>query len=85
MSLETEQGLPLMWMFCTSIIKIQLIYDFHYLDSEGELIQSQELTTIKDTPFRIIVSKVDYQLPIQENLKVSTGVKAVNSLLSKTM
>jgi outer membrane receptor protein involved in Fe transport len=54
-------------------------YDFHYLDSEGELIQSQELTTIKDTPFRIIVSKVDYQLPIEENLKISTGVKAVNS------
>jgi outer membrane receptor protein involved in Fe transport len=35
---------------------------------------------LKDTPFRIIVGKVDYQLPIEENLKISTGVKVVNSL-----
>jgi len=56
-----------------------LSYNLRFEGSDGSLFDSSNLLSEKDTPFNILVGKVDYSFPINEKVKLSVGAKYVTS------
>ncbi len=56
-----------------------ITYDLRFQDTSGSVISDQDLLSEKDTPFQIVVGKVDYTVPISEKAKLSVGAKYVAS------
>lgn len=54
-------------------------YDLHLQDGTGSLLSNQNLLSEKDTPFNILVGKLDYSVSIGEKAKLSVGAKYVTS------
>tara|TARA_R110002051_G_scaffold290773_1_gene354440 strand:- start:68756 stop:71167 length:2412 start_codon:yes stop_codon:yes gene_type:complete len=54
-------------------------YDLRFQDEAGDLLTNQNLLSEKDTPFNILVGKLDYAVPVGEKAKLSLGVKYVTS------
>ncbi len=56
-----------------------IIYDLRFQDETGNALSNQNLLSEKDTPFNILVGKLDYAVPVGEKTKLSVGVKYVTS------
>lgn len=56
-----------------------IIYDLRFENEAGSILSNQNLLSEKDTPFNILVGKVDYSVPISEKAKLSMGAKYVTS------
>lgn len=54
-------------------------YDLRFQDGAGNPLSNQDLLSEKDTPFNILVGKVDYSVPVGEKAKLSVGAKYVTS------
>jgi len=54
-------------------------YDLSFRNESGSLLSDGELFSGKDTPFNILVAKVDHNFPVSEKLKLSSGIKYVQS------
>lgn len=54
-------------------------YDLRFQDEAGNPISNQNLLSEKDTPFNILVGKIDYSVPVGEKAKLSVGAKYVTS------
>lgn len=56
-----------------------ITYDLRFEGSDGALFDQSDLLSEKDTPFTILVGKMDYSLPVGAKAKLSLGAKYVNS------
>lgn len=54
-------------------------YDLRFQDESGNLLSNRNLLSEKDTPFKILVGKLDYSVPVGEKAKLSVGTKYVTS------
>lgn len=54
-------------------------YDLRFQNETGNQLSNQNLLSKKDTPFNILVGKLDYSVPVGEKGKLSVGAKYVTS------
>ena len=54
-------------------------YDQTFQDENGVVISNPEIFSTKTTPFDILVGKVDYSIPLSDNMNFSIGTKYVKS------
>lgn len=54
-------------------------YDLRFRDETGNPLSNRNLLSEKDTPFNILVGKLDYSVPVGEKAKLSVGAKYVTS------
>ncbi len=57
-------------------------YVTDYSDEEGQLLFNERINSDKNTPLDILVGALDYSHRIYEQVRLETGVKAVNTSLS---
>lgn len=56
-----------------------ITYDLSFEGTDGILFDQSNLLSEKDTPFNILVGKLDYTVPVNERAKLSVGAKYVTS------
>ena len=56
-----------------------ITYDLRFEGENGTVFDQSNLLSEKDTPFDILVGKLDYSVPVSEKVKLSVGTKYVTS------